>query len=193
MSKKNDGSKNRLGLNLFEANLKRHPSVKGLFDEEGNMKSPTDSKDEFLLLNIDGKSSNDTSNNNSKDENDEKVKEIEKEYENNKDKEDEKDKEEKKQSRTMSVQINRVEEKIVDNKETFFVEMNEQERKERKENMKKKIGSNKYLPLNFSSKPLHYGFNDSQKAFDKNISEAMSKGEEYNKIEDKFVNQLKKK
>ena len=32
----------------------------------------------------------------------------------------------------MSVQINRVEEKIVDNKETFFVEMNEQERKERK-------------------------------------------------------------
>ena len=29
-------SKNRLGLNLFEANLKRHPSVKGLFDEDGN-------------------------------------------------------------------------------------------------------------------------------------------------------------
>ena len=60
MIKKNDGSKNRLGLNLFEANLKRHPSVKGLFDEEGNMKSPTDSKDEFFILNVDGKSSNDT-------------------------------------------------------------------------------------------------------------------------------------
>ena len=145
MSKKNEGSKNRLGLNLFEANLKRHPSVKGLFDEEGNMKSPTDSKDEYLLLNIDGKSSNDTSNNNSKDENDEKIKEIEKEYENNKNKADEKGKEEKKQSKTMSVQINRVEEKIVDNKETFFVEMNEQERNERKENMKKNVGSNYFL------------------------------------------------
>ena len=132
MSKKNDGSKNRLGLNLFKPNLKRHPSVKGLFDDEGNMKSPTDSKDEFLLLNIDGKSSNDTCSNNSKNENDEKIKEIEKKYENNKDKEDEKGKEEKKQSRTISLQINRVEEKIVDNKETFFVEMNEQERKERK-------------------------------------------------------------
>ena len=59
--------------------------------------------------------------------------------------------------------------------------------------MKKKVGSNKYLPLNYSSKPLNYGFNDSQKAFDKNITEAMSKGEEYNKIENKFVNQLKKK
>lgn len=191
MSKKNDGSKNRLGLNLFEANLKRHPSVKGLFDEEGNMKSPTDSKDEYLLLNIDGKSSNDTSNNNSKDENDEKVKEIEKEYENNKNKADEKGKEEKKQSKTMSVQINRVEEKIVDNKETFFVEMNEQERNERKESIKKNVGEGYFL--NLPKKPLNYRFNDSQKAFDKNITEAMSKGEEYNKIEDKFVNQLKKK
>ena len=50
MIKKNDSSKNRLGLNLFEANLKRHPSVKGLFDEDGNMKCPKDSKDELLLL-----------------------------------------------------------------------------------------------------------------------------------------------
>ena len=186
MIKKNDGSKNRLGLNLFEANLKRHPSVKGLFDEEGNMKSPTDSKDEFFILNVDGKSSNDTSNNNSKDENDEKIKEIEKEYEN--DKENEKNKEEKKEKRTMSVQINRVEEKLVDNKETFFVEMNEQERKEI---IKKKVGSNKNL--NYTGKPLNYRFNDTQKALDKNITIAMSKGEEYNKIEDKFKNQLKKK
>ena len=44
MIKKNDSSKNRLGLNLFEANLKRHPSVKGLFDEDGNIKCQKYSK-----------------------------------------------------------------------------------------------------------------------------------------------------
>lgn len=194
MSKKNEGSKNRLGLNLFQANLKRHPSVKGLFDEDGNMKSPTDSKDEFLLFNTDNKSSNDTSNNNSKDENDDKdkIKEVEKEYENDKENEKEKDKDDQRQYKTMSVQINRVEEKMVDNKETFFVEMNEQERKERKEIIKKIIGSNKEL-TNYTGKPLDYGFNPSQKAFDKNITEAMSKGKEYSEIEDKFKNQLKKK
>ena len=191
MNKKNDSTKNRLGLNLFEANLKRHPSVKGLFDEDGNMKSPTDSKNELLLLNIDNKSekeSNDTSNN----ENDEKdkIKEIEKEYEKENDKEDNKDKKEK--IRTMSVQINRVEEKIVDNKDTFFVQMNDyEEKQQRKEIIKKKIGSHKNL--NKNSKPLTYGFNDNQKKFDKDITEAMSKGKEYNEIEGKFAGQLKKK
>ena len=48
-------SKSRLGLNLFETNLKRHPSVKGLFDEHGNKKSASNSKNEVLLLNIDNK------------------------------------------------------------------------------------------------------------------------------------------
>ena len=28
-------SKNKLSLNLFEANLERHPSIKGLYDENG--------------------------------------------------------------------------------------------------------------------------------------------------------------
>ena len=188
MNKKNDSTKNRLGINLFEANLKRHPSVKGLFDEDGNMKSPKDSKDELLLLNIDNKSekeSNDTSNN----ENDEKdkIKEIEKEYE----KENE-NKEKKEKIRTMSVQINRVEEKLVDNKDTFFVEMNyDEEKKQRKEIIKKKIGSHKNL--NNNSKPLSYGFSDNQKKFDKDITEAMSKGKEFNEIEGKFAGQLKKK
>ena len=191
-SKKNESSKNRLGLNLFEANLKRHPSVKGLFDEEGNMKSPSESKDEFLLLNIDGKSSNDTSNNNSKDENDDKdkIKEIEKEYEN--EKEDEKNNSGKQKLRTMSVQINRVEEKIVNNKETFYVEVNDQEKKEIKGNINKKNESNKNV-ANYTGKPLAYGFNDSQRAFDKKVTEAMSKGKEYREIEGKFINQLKKK
>ena len=183
MNKKNDSTKNRLGLNLFEANLKRHPSVKGLFDEDGNMKSPTDSKDEFLLLNIDNKSekeSNDTSNNNAEDENDEKekVKEIGKE-------EEIENKENNKKIHTMSVQINRVEEKLVDNKETFFVEMNDEERS--------KYSNKKIDKKSKSGKPLSYGFNDIQKKFDKDITDSMSKGKEYSVIEGKFLGQLKKK
>ena len=94
--------------------------------------------------------------------------------------------------RTMSVQINRVEEKIVNNKDTFFVEMNnDEESLQRKEVIKKKKGSEKNL--NKNNKPLAYGFNDKQKKFDKDITEAMSKGKEYNEIEGKFAGQLKKK
>ena len=43
-------SKGKLGLNLFEKNLKRHPSVKGLFDDQGNKKLASNSKNEFLVL-----------------------------------------------------------------------------------------------------------------------------------------------
>ena len=61
MSQKTQNSKNRLGLNLFEANLKRHPSVKGLFDENGNMKIPTNSNNEYLVFNVSNKDgTNDT-------------------------------------------------------------------------------------------------------------------------------------
>jgi len=113
--KKNENSKNKLCLNLFEANLQRHPSVKGLFDEDGNMKVPTDSKDEFFILNIDNKSdekeNNDTSNINPDEENKE-----------NKDNKDRK--------LSIPVKINRVEEKLVNNKETFFIEMNDENRNE---------------------------------------------------------------
>ena len=178
MLKKKEISKNRLAVNLYEANLKRHPSVKGLFDEDGNMKSPTDSKDEFLLLNILNRNEKETdniNNNNGEDENEE----------NNKDKH--KENEEKK--RTMSVKINRVEEKMVNNKDTFYVEMNDEEKneilKKKKENIK---------PMSkFSTKPLSYEFNDTQKKFDKDVTDAMSKGKEYTEIEGKFINQLKKK
>ena len=169
MSKKNQNSKNKLCLNLFEANLQRHPSVKGLFDEDGNMKTPSDSKDEFFILNIDNKSdekeSNDTSNINPDEENEEKDKE---------------------KKLTIPVKINRVEEKIVNNKETFFIEMNN----ENKYEILKKFGDN-YNSKH--GKPLSYGFNDSQKKFDKDITDAISKGKEYSEIEGKFVNQLKKK
>ena len=39
MNKKNESSKNKLSLNLFEVNLQRHPSVKCLFDEDGKKKN----------------------------------------------------------------------------------------------------------------------------------------------------------
>ena len=168
MNKKKENSKNKLCLNLFEANLQRHPSVKGLFDEDGNMKAPTDSKDEFFILNIDNKSdekeSNDTSNINPDEENEEKDKD---------------------KKLTIPVKINRVEEKIVNNKETFFIEMNDENRYE----IFKKLGNNYNSKM---GKPLSYKFNDSQIKFDKDVTDAISKGKEYSEIEGKFVNQLKK-
>ena len=168
MSKENENSKNKLCLNLLEANLQRHPSIKGLFDEDGNMKVPTNSKDEFFILSIgnkgDEKESNDTRNTNPEEENKDKDKKL-----------------------SIPVKINRVEEKIVNNKETFFIEMNNENRNEI---LKKNGDSN---TSSKSGKPLSYAFNDSQKKFDKDVTDAMSKGKEYKEIEGKFVNQLKKK
>ena len=195
MSKTNGNSKNKLGLNLFEANLKRHPSVKCLFDENGKRKSSSKSKDEHLLLNIDNKSEKESHHsynyNGELEENYEIEKIKEKKYEKERKKRNivSEDKKDKKEKRTMSVQINRVEEKIVDNKETFFVEMNEEERKEL---MKRKMESHKKLKK-YDTMPLNYGFNDLQKELDKNITEAISKGKEYSEIEGKFINHLKKK
>ena len=76
-------------------------------------------------------------------------------------------------------------EKIVDNKDTFFVEMNDENRKEiLKNNIDKK--KSKF------SQPLSYELNDSQKQLDKDVTNAMSEGKEYSEIEIKFVNHLKK-
>ena len=157
-------SKNKLSLNLFEANLKRHPSVKGLFDENGDLKNPTDSRNELLLLNI----------NNQSDEIDSDVTDA--------NKGDIK----KRRNASMPIKIDRVKEKLVDNKETFYVEMNDENRNEiLKKNIDKK--KSKF------NQPLSYGFNDSQKKFDKDVTNAMSAGKDYSEIEVKFVNQLKKK
>ena len=168
MSTKNDIKRNKLSLNLFESNLKRHPSVKCLFDEEGKKKNPSDSKDEYLLLNIDNKSTNDASNNG-----EEEIEEKEISF--------------KKKERRLSipVQINRVEEKIVDNKETFYVEMDENNKKEI-------LGKNKLKNNDKAGIPLSYGFNESQREFDKDVTEAISKGKTYSEIEEKFSNHLKK-
>lgn len=169
MSTKSDSKRNKLSLNLFESNLKRHPSVKCLFDEEGKKKNPSNSNDEYLLLNIDNKSSNDTSNNYGEEEIEEKEISFKK----------------KERKLSIPVQINRVEEKIVDNKETFYVEMDEKNKNEIL--CKNKLKNNDKVGM-----PLSYGFNESQRKFDKDVTEAISKGKTYSEIEKKFSNHLKK-
>ena len=177
-------SKSRLGLNLFEANLKRHPSVKGLFDEKGNKKSPLDSKNEVLLLNADSKSekeSDDTSKNH-EEELEEKLKDLEIDNEDEK----EENKEHKVMQKQISVTINRVKEKLVDNTDNFFTELNDEEK------MQIIRSREKYKTTkNNLSFPLSYEFDDTQKEIDKNITEAMSKGKNLDEIEDKLKNKLK--
>ena len=163
-----------MGLNLFEKNLKRHPSVKGLFDENGNKKSPSNSKNEFLILNADNKS--DDSTKNQSNDLDEKLKEFEKDEE----KENE-DAKEMLKSNPISVQINRVEEKEVDNSNTYFTELDNEEKKQIINN-NKKYKTNK----NNLSVPLSYEFNDEQKKIDQQIIEAMSKGKNLDQIEEKL-------
>ncbi len=167
-------SKGRLGLNLFEKNLKRHPSVKGLFDENGNKKSPSNSKNEFLILNADNKS--DDSTKNQSNDLDEKLKEFEKDEE----KENE-DAKEMLKSNPISVQINRVEEKEVDNSNSYFTELDNEEKKQIINNNKKYKTNNNNLSV-----PLSYEFNDEQKKIDQQIIEAMSKGKNLDQIEEKL-------
>jgi len=185
----NGNPRNKLGLNLFEANLKRHPSVKGLFDEEGNMKAAKESHDEFLLLNVEQKSEgeNNEVNNNIEEKNGEKEKEEE--IEDMKEISEE-EKKQKEKIRTVSVKIHRVEEKDVDNKISYYEELNDEKIKD----IIKEKNKNQKLRTKFrKSQPLVYTFEDNQKKFDEVITNAMSKGVEYNEIENKFVNQLKKK
>ena len=181
-------SKGHLGLNLFEANLKRHPSVKGLFDEKGNKKSPVDSKNEVLLLNVDNKSekeSNDTSKNQD-DELEEKIKDID--LDNEEEKDDNKDNTFHKDNiKQISVTINRVQEKLVDNTTSFFTELNDEEKKQIIRNREKY----KTTAKNKLSVPLSYEFDEKQKELDKNITEAMSKGKNLEEIEDNLKNKIK--
>ena len=177
-------TKNRLGLNLFEANLKRHPSVKGLFDEKGNKKTPVDSKNEVLILNADNKSEKDSNDTSKKQEEelDEKFKDIDIDNEDEK----EESKSHKDITKQISVTINRVQEKLVDNSDTYFTELNDEEKKQIIINREKYKSAK-----NNASVPLSYEFDDTQKEIDKNITEAMSKGKNLEEIEDKLKNKLK--
>ena len=176
-------SKGRLGLNLFEANLKRHPSVKGLFDEKGQKKTASNSENEVLILNTDSKSNN--SSNNQSNELEEKLKDLEREEE----KEKNVDKKEILKSNPISVKINRVMEKEVDNSETYFTELNDEEKKQIKKNYEK------YKPKNDNnlSVPLSYGFSNEQKKIDQHITESISKGKNFDEINDELKYQPKNK
>ena len=171
MKPKINSSKNKLCLNLFEANLQRHPSVKNLYDEDGNKKSSSKSNDEFLLLSIKNqyeKNDIDLINNEINQGAEEKSDDINKRI-------------------NIQVEINRVEEKLVDNKETYFTEMNEEDKNQI-------IKNNQINSKNLNvSKPLSYKFDEKQKKFDDNITEAISKGKDYTIIENQFEEQLKKK
>ena len=170
MNSKSNKSNNKLGYNLFEEAFfqKHHPSVEGLYDEEGNLMKPIQSNDEYFILDTKNKS--------------DKTNESNEEIENN-GKEKENDIKNNYNSQ-ISVQINRVKEKPVDYKDTFFVEMIDEE---------KKNIVNKKIDKENTSKPLSYAFNDSPKKFDKEVTGAMSKGANYTAIEGKFIDQLKKK
>ena len=174
-------SNGKLGLNLFQMNLKRHPSVKGLFDDKGNKKSASNSKNEFLILNTAYK--NNDSNNIQSNELNEKLKDFEKEEE----KENNIDSTEAFKSNPISVKINRVEEKEVDNSNSYFTELNDEEMKEIKKN-NKKYNNNKNNNL---SVPLSYEFSKEQKKIDKFITTSMSKGKNFNEI-NKDLNYQKK-
>ena len=176
-------SKGKLGLNLFEKNLKRHPSVKGLFDDQGNKKSASNSKNEFLILNTTNK--NNDLNNNQTDELNKKLKDLEKDEE----KENNIDSKEIFKSNPISVKINRVEEKEVDNSETFFTELNDEEKKQiKKNNEKYNIKKN-----NFLSVPLSYEFSNEQKKIDQFITESISKGKKFEEINSNLKYQEKDK
>ena len=178
-------SKGRLGLNLFETNLKRHPSVKGLFDEKGNKKTPSNSKNELLILSADNKSekNSDDTDKSQEEKQEEKTMDIEQGYE--------KGKNENNNNgfiKTFTVAINRVEEKPVDNTTSFFTELDDEEKQQIIKNRDKYKTSKTNLSV-----PLSYEFNEEQKELDKHITEQMSKGKNFEEIESNLKYQTKNK
>ena len=178
-------SKGRLGLNLFETNLKRHPSVKGLFDEKGNKKAPSNSKNELLTLSADNKSekNSDDTDKSQEEKQEEKTMDIEQGYE--------KGKNENNNNgfiKTFTVAINRVEEKPVDNTTSFFTELDDEEKQQIIKNRDKYKTSKTNLSV-----PLSYEFNEEQKELDKHITEQMSKGKNFEEIESNLKYQTKNK
>ena len=178
-------SKGRLGLNLFETNLKRHPSVKGLFDEKGNKKTPSNSKNELLTLSADNKSekNSDDTDKSQEEKQEEKTMDIEQGYE--------KGKNENNNNgfiKTFTVAINRVEEKPVDNTTSFFTELDDEEKQQIIKNRDKYKTSKTNLSV-----PLSYEFNEEQKELDKHITEQMSKGKNFEEIESNLKYQTKNK
>ena len=144
----------RLGLLKPEINLQKHPSVKSLFQ--------TNDTKEKKEQNIIEQNTNFLSVNNVKDN---LINTI-------------------KNKSTIGINIISCDHKIIDDKETFFIEQNiENNLKNDKESSNIKI----------KITPLKYEFNENEKKLDALITKQMAKGEEYKIIEKNFIRLLKVK
>ena len=147
----------KLNIERLEASLIRHPSVKSLFDDKGNPKTPssdTNNKNDIYKFNI---------KNNDDDENDDEVRPRTKSEAN------------------VFIKIDKVEHKIVDNKESFFVDSGKTNN----------IISNSTKVIN--QRPAMYKFSKEQKELDDVVTKDMSEGKDYEVIEQKFLSLLKNK
>ena len=153
----NPNKRSRLSIDRVEANLNRHPSVKSLFDEMGNKKTPSDdfdsnNKNDLYSCSIEY---NNERNSNIK-------------------------------SECFLIKIDKCDHKILDEKESFYVEA-DPSNIENNEILNKVNNSKKIV------RPLIYQFNDSQKKFDAEVTKEMAEGKDYKLIEQKFLSALKKK
>ena len=146
----------KLNIERLEASLIRHPSVKSLFDDKGNPKTPSNdsnNKNDIYKFNI----------------------------KNNEEKDDEELRPRTKSEANVFIKIDKVEHKIVDNKESFFVDSGKTNN----------IISNSTKVIN--QRPAMYKFSNEQKELDDIVTKDMSEGKEYGVIEKKFLSLLKNK
>lgn len=186
-------SKNMLSIEKPEVKLVKHPSAKGLCDENGEILTPSNTiKNEILQFKIDSNdnyilNSLNSSNNNELLHHKEKNEGI---------------KDEGNSKKSFFIQINTCDYKKIDEKESFYVEVP-------KVNCNKDNNINNFinsvsinsnntknktnlLNININPQPLFYGFDSAQYNFDKEITNSISKGEDYKVIENKFLTALKK-
>lgn len=198
--------KKNLSLQKPEGNLQKHPSAKGLCNENGEILTPSDTiKSEILTFTVKSNSKNDNYNGGDKNTIPESVNS---ENENNKGE----NKKEKKKQNSIFIQINTCEHKEINDKESFFIETPNIKNNNNLINDNYNIKDNSIRTINNSSfgdfkknnnllninnnlklpKPLFYGFDTKENNFDKEISNDISEGKMYKDIENKFLNKLKK-
>ena len=86
------------------------------------------------------------------------------------------------------IKIDKCDHKIVDTKETFYIEA--------ENNVNVNINTDSYDTINKNEKiikPLFYELNNCQKLIDEEITKEMAEGKDYKVIEQKFLSLLKRK
>ena len=149
----------RLSINQNEENLKRHPSVKSLFDDNGNKIIPSNdvvNNSNNYLYNIEIKNNTD----NKQDFNHENI----------------------------MIKIDKCDHKIVNTKETFYIEAENNVNNNSYNNVNINVNINKKI-----IKPLLYELDNTQKLIDEEITKEMAEGKDYKIIEQKFLSLLKRK